>query len=130
MDKEKLKEFVLQVAEIKELKPVTTPTMRLDDTHQNDVRVGDEWVHINKDTNPTLGYKFVKLKDNYRACELDCGKIVNNQVIEKRLATHPELHWRTRCKNCGSFIGPDGESLIEGGHNIQAAFMNYFKSKK
>lgn len=130
MDRAKIKQFVESVAEIKELKPTTSPDIRLDDTHQNDVRVGDDWVHINKDQNPTLGFKFVKYKDNYRACELGCGEIVNNQVIEKRLNTHPELHWRTRCNNCGCFVGPDGVELIKGGHQVQSAFIRYFRSKK
>ena len=127
MDKKKFVDFIESVAEVKHLKPATSPTMRLDETHQNDVKVGDEWIHINKDSNPTLGLKFVKLKPQHRLCELGCGDIVSNQVVEKRLATHPKPHWRTRCTNCECFVSPDGEGFIKGGHQIQAAYMRYFK---
>lgn len=130
MDKQKLIELIKQVAVIKELKPVTIPSMRLDDSHQNDVRVGDDWVHINKEENPTLGFKVIKLKDVHRSCELGCGDIVANQVIEKRLATHPQRHWRTRCRSCDCFVSPDGEGFIEGGSNIQAAYMRWFRGER
>lgn len=127
MDKKKFVDFIESVAEVKHLKPATSPSIRLDDTHQNDVKVGDEWIHINKDINPTLGLKFIKLKDQHRLCELGCGDIVSNQVVEKRLSTHPEVHWRTRCKVCDCFVSPDGEGFIKGGHQIQAAYMRWFK---
>jgi len=130
MDKQTLINLIQQVAEIKELKPVTSPTMRLDDSHQNDVKVGDEWIHINKDANPTLGFKVVKIKPVHRACELGCGDIVANQVIEKRLCFTPVTHWRTRCIACGCFVSPDGESFIKGGHEIQSAYMRYFKGER
>jgi hypothetical protein len=130
MDKQTLINLIKEVAEVKELKPVTSPTMRLDDSHQNDVRVGDEWVHINKDANPTLGIKIVKLKPVHRLCELGCGDIVPNQLIEKRLCHTPETHWRTRCDTCGCFVSPDGQGFIEGGHQIQAAYMRYFRGER
>ena len=127
MDKKKFVDFIESVAEVKHLKPATSPSIRLDDTHQNDVKVGDEWIHINKDTNPTLGIKFVKLKPQHRLCELGCGDVVSNQVVEKRLSTHPKPHWRTRCTNCECFVSPDGVGFIKGGHQIQSAYMRYFK---
>lgn len=130
MDKNKLIELIKEVAEVKELKPVTSPTMRLDDTHQNDVKVGDKWIHINKESNPTLGIKFIKLKPKHRLCELGCGDIVSDQVIEKRLATHPQPHWRTRCSTCECFVSPDGKGFIKGGHQIQSAYMRWFKGEK
>lgn len=129
MDKQQLKDFVQSVAEIKELKPATSPTMRLDDTHQNDVKVGNNWIHINKESNPTLGFKFVKLKDNYRPCQLGCGDMVNNQVVESRVCSTPVPHWRTRCDSCGCFVSPDGQGFIEGAHQVQAAFMRYFRGE-
>ena len=130
MDKQKLIDLVSQVAEIKILKPTTTPTMRLDDTHQNDVKVGDEWVHINKDANPTLGFKIVKIKPVQRLCELGCGDVIANQQVEKRLCITPVNHWRTQCITCGKFISPDGQGFIKGAHSIQAAYMLHFKKAK
>lgn len=128
MDKKDFKDFLESVAVIKELKPVTTG-FRLDENSGGEVRYNDEWIEVGKQGNPTLGYKFVKLKEQHRLCELGCGKVVSNQVIEKRLATHPKHHWRTRCTNCECFVSPDGVGLIKGGHQIQAAFMRWFKGK-
>ena len=131
MDKKTLKELIETVAEIKELKPATSPTMRLDDTHQNDVRVGDEWVHINKDANPTLGFKIVKLKDKTRPCSLGCGLEVTNQLVESRIATHPYKHWRTRCDTCKKYVSPDGKGFVEGGGaHIQNAYTAYHIERK
>ena len=130
MDKQKLIDLVSQVAEIKILKPATSPTMRLDDTHQNDVKVGDEWIHINKEENPTLCFKIVKLKPVQRLCELGCGDVVANQQVEKRLCITPVNHWRTQCITCGCFVSPDGQGFIKGAHSIQAAYMLHFKKDK
>lgn len=129
MDKQKIKDFIAQHAEIKELKPVTNPGIRLDETHQNDVKVGDEWILINKDTNPTLGFKFVKLKENFKACELGCGDVVANQIVESKVCTTPVPHWRTKCTNCDCFVSPDGKGFIKGGHAIQAAYTKYFSEQ-
>ena len=130
MDKHELKQRIAEVAEIKELKPVTAPHLRLDETHVNDVKVGDSWTTITKEVNPTLGFKLLKLKDKFRACELGCGEVIANQVIEKRLTTHPEKHWRTRCATCGKFVSPDGQGFVTGGANIQNAYVKYFYELK
>lgn len=130
MNNKQLKEFVQSVAEIKELTPKKDPSIRLDDNAEELVRVGDEWFEITAKSNPTLGFKFIKLKEQHRACELGCGDIVANQKIEKRLAFTPEKHWRTRCANCGCYVSPDGEGFIEGGHQIAAAYLRHFNSLK
>ena len=130
MDKKTFVDFIESVAEVKHLKPATSPTMRLDDTHQNDVKVGEEWIHINKDSNPTLGVKIVKLKDKHRLCELGCGDIVPNQLVEKKLCHTPKPHWRTRCETCGCFVSPDGVGFIKGHGGIQAAYNQHFKALK
>jgi hypothetical protein len=126
MDKHELKQKIAQVAEIKELKPVTAAHIRLDETHVNDVKVGDSWTTITKDVNPTLGFKLLKLKEQFRACELGCGEVIANQVIEKRLVFTPEKHWRTRCATCGKFVSPDGTGFVSGGANIQGAYAKYY----
>lgn len=130
MEKKQLKDFIESVAEIKELAPKKDPKIRLDDGVNELVRHGDEWVEINSKENPTLGFKFIKLKDKHQSCELGCGDIVTNQVIERRLALTPEKHWRTRCQNCGCYLSPDGQGFLEGGHQIQAAYVKYFNSLK
>lgn len=128
MDKKQIKEFIKQVAIIEEQKPKKDPNIRLDDDAEDLVRIGNEWVEVTAKSNPTLGFKFIKLKETHKVCELGCGDIVTNQVIEKRLCLTPEKHWRTKCNNCGCFVSPDGESFIEGGHQIQAAYIRHFNA--
>lgn len=130
MDNKQLKEFIKQVAEIEELKPKKDPTIRLDDDAEDLVRLGNEWVEVTAKSNPTLGFKFIKLKETHKVCELGCGDIVTNQVIEWRLAMSPEKHWRTRCNNCACYVSPDGKGFIQGGHAIAAAYARYFNSLK
>lgn len=127
MDKKEFKQFIESVAEIKELKPVKITSIRQSDDEPNEVKIDGEWEEIDFHNNPTLGFKFVKLKDRFAACTLGCGDIVSNQVIEKKIYTYPEMHWRTNCKNCGCCLSPDGSGFIKGGSNIQTAFINYFK---
>lgn len=129
MDKQEFKRQLEQVAEIKVPKPKTSPGIRLDETHQNDVRVGDEWILVNKEQNDTLPFEFIKAKDRIASCELGCGDIVTNQVIEKRYCQSPVGHWRTRCGNCQCFVSPDGLGFIEGGHAVQAAYIKFFREK-
>ena len=127
MDKEKFKQFIMEVAEIKELKPVTSGERPAEG--DTEVLYKGEWITLDKKVNPTLGFKFVKLKKVFNNCELGCGRVIANQSFEKRLYDYPEKHWRTKCNNCGQFQGPDGR-LIQGGSNTQAEFMKYFNNKK
>jgi len=126
MKKELFKSFIEQVAEIKELTPKKDPNIRQSEELEDQVRVGDEWIPLTNKSNPTLGFKVVKLKEQHRLCELGCGDIVSNQVIERRLAHTPQKHWRTRCNNCGCYVSPDGKGFIEGAHQVQAAYLKHF----
>lgn len=129
MKKEDLKEFIKSVAEIEELKPKKDPNIRLDDDAEDIVRVGDEWVELTAKSNPTLGFKFIKLKDRHAVCELGCGDIVSNQVIEKRFNRTPEPHWRVKCMNCSCYVSPDGKGFIESPTMVSAAYIKYFNEK-
>ena len=60
MDKEKFKQFIVEVAEIKELKPVTSGERPADG--ETEVLYNGEWITLDKRVNPTLGFKFIKLK--------------------------------------------------------------------
>ena len=68
MDKDKLKEFIKEVAEIKELKPVTSGERPADG--ETEVLYKGEWITLDKRVNPTLGFKFVKLKYIFRSIEI------------------------------------------------------------
>lgn len=130
MDKKQFQEFLESVAEIKQLKPSTSATIRLDENSGGEVRYDNEWVEIGKDHNPTLGFKFLKLKPKPNVCELGCGKIVDNQKIEKRLYAYPEKHWRTQCKSCHRTVSPDGKQFIKDSASVQNAFYRWFYPPK
>ena len=129
MDKQQFKQFVESVAEIKELKPAKLPSIRQSsDEELSQVRSGDDFIDINIDCNPTLGFKFIKLKDAHRACTLGCGNVVANQVVEKKWHSYPKPHWRTSCQNCNAVIHPDGDQLIHGtGSQIQTIFYKWLR---
>lgn len=132
MDNKKLKEWIATVAEIKDLKPVKSPTHNrlATETVVEIDEYGEEYEVIREiEENPTLGFKLVKLKDIHKLCELNCGIVVTNQIIEKRLCFTPQKHWRTRCATCGNYVSPDGKSLIEGGHTISYEFNKHFKNQ-
>jgi hypothetical protein len=113
MDNKILKQFIATVAEIKELKPVTDGSRPPDDgTH---VIYQGEWIEIDRKTNPTLGFKFIKLKPVQRLCQLGCGDIVPDQIIERRHVQYPHPHWKTRCATCHKYLMPTGELALTSG---------------
>jgi hypothetical protein len=126
MKNKDIKQFVESVAEIKELKPVIDGNFSEDETV---VFYNGEWIQLDKNVNPTLGYKFIKLKDRTKLCELNCGDIVNNQVIEKRVVITPEPHWITYCKTCQHYLHPNGKDFVKGSYAIQTIYMAYFNNQ-
>jgi len=127
MDKKEFRDWLETVAVVKDLAPVKDPNIRSDDAAVDQVRFEDEWVTVTTKENPSLGFKMIKLKEQHRSCELGCGDIVPNQVIEQRFCSTPVAHWRTRCNACGLFVSPDGKSFISGGHAIQIAYNKHFR---
>lgn len=131
MDKNKFKEFLESVGEVKAIKPTKTQSVRQSDEDEiEEVKYDGRMISIGFEDNPTLGFKLVKLKENIRACELGCGQIVADQKIEKRFATSPLPHWKTRCGNCGFYLSPDGKELLKGGHLAQSAYVAWFNKNK
>jgi hypothetical protein len=131
MDNKTLKELVAQVAEIKEQKPTRTASsgrLPKEWVTETDPATGEEF-KVEREiplTNDSLGWEIVKLKPQPKLCELGCGDIVCGQVVERRFAETPKPHWRTRCRNCGCYLTPDGEGFVEGGHAIQSLYHRHF----
>jgi len=131
MDKEKFKQLVKSVAEIKEEKPTRTASsgrLLKEWVTETDPATGEEY-QVEREiplVNSTLGFTLVKLKPVPRLCELGCGDIVCDQVVERRFGETPKPHWKTRCKNCGCYLTPDGEGFVEGGHAIQSLYHRHF----
>ena len=132
MDKEQLRKRLEEVAVLKDNKPARTANYRPAIEYITEVdEDGEEYqVPVQITENPTLGFELVKLKDQHKLCELGCGEIVTNQIIEKRFGATPKSHWKTRCKNCDCYVSPDGEGFIKGGHQIQHAYMKHFNGVK
>lgn len=132
MDKNELRKKLEQVAELKDRKPSRSPNHRLAIEYITEIDdEGEEYqIPVEIKDNPTLGYEIVRLKDQHKLCELGCGEITTNQVIELRHAVTPKKHWRTRCKTCDKYIAPDGKGFIKGSHAVQHAYARYFNSQK
>lgn len=127
MDKNKFNQWVRAVAVVQDIKP------KVDGGNPNyevlEVRQNDEWLELERKTNPTLGFKFVKIKDQARPCELashGCKDFPINQIIEKRFVTTPEPHWRTRCANCGHYKHPGEQLLIASSGEMISVSNRYF----
>lgn len=130
MDKNEFRRRLEEVAVIKEKKPVRTPqhhrwakevVIEIDELTGEEIEVERE---IND--NPTLGVEVVKIKDITKLCELGCGDIVTNQVVERRLCESPVPHWRVRCRACGCYVSPDGQGFIENSQAVNNAFVKHF----
>ena len=80
--------------------------------------------------NPTLGFDLVKIRSEPRACRLNCGDLVTDQVIEHRLGFTPIRHWKTRCANCQKYVHPNGVDLIKGGHEAQRIYNIFYKKNQ
>jgi hypothetical protein len=128
MDPKQLRQHIEAVAIIKDKKPTGSPSIRPAKEIVIEIdEDGDEVeVEVVVQSNPTLGYEFVKLKPIKKDCELGCGQVVDNQIIEKRLAFTPQKHWRTKCKTCGYFVHPTGLGFVETAHQIQAEYFKWF----
>ena len=130
MDKKTIREFLETVGEVEDTNPVSSSTIRVDPNSSEVVKYNGEWVEIKAKDNPTLGFKFVKLKPISRICELGCGKVVEDQIVERKHYAWPEPHWRTSCKSCKCTVSPDGQSFIKGGTQAQAAFCRWLSGNK
>lgn len=129
MDPKEYRLRLEQLCELRDNKPARNAGERVND-ESTEVVIDGHKVVIDQKHNPTLGFDLVKLKSQYKICELGCGQIVENQKIERRLCQIPQRHWRTRCSSCGCFVSPDGLTMIKGGAKIAAAYLNYFYDLK
>jgi PHP family Zn ribbon phosphoesterase len=128
MDPKEFRSRLDELAVIKETKPKSKPKMikemHVDEFGEEYTIEVPEWTH-----NPTIPYKLEKIKPKSQACVLGCGNIVENQVVERRLALTPQKHWRTRCQNCTRYVHPTGNGFIEDSHQIASEYIKYFRDK-
>lgn len=131
MDKKEFRQRLEELAILKDRKPLKSANHRPAIEYITEIdEDGEEYqVPVQVNENPTLGFELVKVKDRVTVCELGCGDVVTNQLIERRYCQTPIPHWRTKCSTCGCFVSPDGQGFIEGGHAIQSAYMRYFNGQ-
>lgn len=128
MDPKQLQQLIETVAEFEPVRPVRVANIKQTRDDEAEVLYHGEFININLQNNPTLGYRLKKFKSEPKLCELNCGRMVKNQVIEHRVYTEPELHWRTKCTNCKKTVGPNGE-LIHDNKQVYPIFLSYFRNK-
>lgn len=119
-------DFINEVAIIEDLKPTITSSRSTNEDIE--VKYNDEFININMDDNITLGTKVIKLKDDFKTCELNCGNIINRQVIYHSVYTYPVYHWRTSCKSCKRTMHPDKTHMIDNNCKIPSIFNTWFKN--
>lgn len=130
MDKNKFKKHLEAVAVVEtQLPKFSKSQVGMDDDDLSVVKTNGQWVKLDLNHNPTLGFKMVKLKDVLRPCDLSCGDVVPNQVVEKKFYKHPYPHWRTYCKACSKYVSPDGKEFISGNFTVTNAFENYYRKR-
>lgn len=129
MDDKKFEQLLSQYAELKERRPVKSAGFRVDENSGGEVRWRDEIVAVNEKQNPTLNFEIKKLRPIQKACMLSCGDVVTDQVVEYRMLTYPEIHWRTKCNACKLYVSPDGKGFIEP-HVVNEAYRRHFQDKK
>jgi len=112
MDPKEFKQRLEQFAELEIIKARALPQRSPEETVT--IWRNGEQVAIDDDNNPTLTYKVKSLKQESQPCD-DCGKIVLNRVVVKKLLTYPIKHWRNHCNNCNSTQDPrTGEYRLKG----------------
>lgn len=98
-----------------------------DENSNIEVKYKDEFITINRKNNITKESKFVKLKDKFSPCELNCGNVINRQEIHYALYYYPVKHWRTSCYTCKRTVHPDGKTMIESNQKVPGIFNNYYR---
>lgn len=58
--------------------------------------------------NITIPRKVKGVKREPKLCELGCGKIAVDQVVDITFQKYPEKHWRKKCNFCQYYQLPDG----------------------
>jgi hypothetical protein len=125
MEQNKLKAFIDEVAVIKKPHKNVKPK-KVIKVIENEFGEEETIVEFETDSNPTLPFELSHLKPIEKLCQMGCGDMVKDQVIEKRLALTPQRHWRTRCASCQAYLHPDGKTIVHGSHEIQRIYLAMF----
>lgn len=123
MDQNEFIKRLSELGQVKELTPKTDRNIRMPDEPVDLYRHGQEF-EIDRKSNPSLGYEFKLIKEK-RPCE-DCGKKVEDRVINIQKYSTPVPHWRRRCTACGFTQNPDTGEYDLKQEGIYSWFVRYF----
>lgn len=127
MDHELFRKRLAEFAELKAARPPRNPCLREASEPEDIYRAGQEF-QITKDLNPTLAVEIKKMKPVKRNCQ-HCGLVVTNQVIQKRLLSFPEMHWRETCSSCKMTKNPETGKFDLEEVRSKNFFVSYFHNK-
>lgn len=120
MDPKLFQQRLEELAELRVISPSRTAHVR-EATEPIDIfREGQEF-EISHDSNPTLTTEIIKLKNTRRPCD-DCGNIVDNRRVERRLYTSFRPHWREECMSCHRYRDANGLFTMNA-----VQIQNYFR---
>ncbi len=128
MDPKKFHDQLKQYGEVKYVSVPKSGNLREADEPDLIFRHGQEF-EISKDDNPTLGLVLKKLHYEPKPCE-DCGRLVENRVIQYKVLEFPEPHWRTSCKNCSKTQNPETGEFGLTSTQASNYFTQAIKDKK
>jgi len=75
--------------------------------------------------NWTLPIELLGLKTEERPCE-DCGKLVKDRTVSRKLLTSPVDHWRVSCNLCKMSQNPETGKFTVNNKIVQTFFRDYF----
>lgn len=142
MHKKEILAKLRELGTLTEIKPLRTPDalkvrkpkedsdLDLDTPAEGYINIykeGRDLGYIDTKKNPTLGYKFEPTPIT-ELCE--CGKVVQNRVVEHKVIGTPVKHWRERCATCNRTRNPLTGKFDLSGTQAYAAYIAYFKDKK
>lgn len=122
MDKEQFRQFLEGVAEIQDMNDYGPSgcsrgpnANKVQFVTRIEVDEDGEEIEVTEEIprhDPYIGIVVKRLKPITKPCQLGCGKVVDDQVIEQRLIMTPFKHYRTRCNNCSHYLSPRDGSLV------------------
>lgn len=75
--------------------------------------------------NHTLPLRIVELKSQAKPCEFNCGRLVQNQLVEHRYVRNT---WLNKCQQCGLYQNPSTGEMVD--HRTLQQYFRDFNTKK
>ena len=127
MKQDEFERRLAEFAEVKALRPPTTPNRRETDEPEDIFRQGVEF-QIDRKNNPTWALEVKKLKPQVRKCEY-CGDEVIKQTFNKRIVQYPRPFWKESCSSCRRVKNPITGKFDLTEYESVNFFTTYFRNR-